>query len=795
MKNRRSLLALVGLLVAVASLSAFTTSFGFIDILQNQLKTYNAAYTQQKLYLHTDRPYYVAGERLYFKAYITDIYSLLPTGKNELIYVSLRQNGVETLSAKIITDRGLGSGSIELPKELLSGNYELVAHTNWMKNFDEQFFFKKELAIYNSSEDYIAPCEPESEKIALSFFPEGGNMVTGLVNRIGFKAIDNSGKGLTVKGRIIDADGAEVTQFESLHAGMGSFILKPSKGETYYAVLQGEYSRKFELPKAEETGIVMQVYSVSSHIRVAVQSNMEAYEGKLTLVAQSRGEILTYVEQEHSTKGMAVRIPKEKLPAGVIQLTMFDQAGKPLAERLSFVNRPKEAALSINTTATSFQTREKVMVDLGLEAAEVANVSVSIHNRGGNTHDIEEYLLLSSDLRGTIEAPSYYFDDTNEKASAALDNLLLTQGWRRFTWDKVMDEEQSSPTFNAEYDFMLVKGIVYDDKDKPVPNETFFVEAPNQLRAYEATTDENGYLEAPMFPFEGNDYIIIQPLNNKNLYNKIRFQLNTTTVNADKPASCIVLDEGLKKKIEQAEEDIEINSSYKTKNIAAKAFIQAGTQFENNYANYYDKEIALADYISFPNMTEVFREIIPWTRIMYSRKKKKIKMYSNDNSGSFPQEPLFVVDGVPTYNLDYVLGIPYSMVRSVGVVVSPEKRGELLDIGKNGLIAINTKDRKERENAIKKQADKHVFLYAGLTSTREYYTPKYTAENKMNREADFRSLLYWNPNVIIKKGMNKGAMEFYTSDQLGNYLIEIEGIASTGEPIYKTMELKVVNAN
>ena len=227
----------------------------------DQLSRFETNNPIEKAYLQFDKPYYAAGDTIYFKAYVTAGERHKLSGISCVLHVDLinTQNKIDQ-SIKLQSDSGLAWGDFALPDSLPAGNYRVRAYTQWMRNFNETGFFEKTIAIGSSTPQKI----PESgskqatvkDKPDVQFFPEGGSLVTGIVSKVAFKAVGPNGIGAEVSGVIIDNDGHEITKLQSTHLGMGCFYITPVSGESYKAKLNYADGKQdmIDLPKSE-TGV------------------------------------------------------------------------------------------------------------------------------------------------------------------------------------------------------------------------------------------------------------------------------------------------------------------------------------------------------------------------------------------------------------------------------------------------------------------------------------------------------------------------------------------------------------
>ena len=468
------------ILVLATLFFAFTFEDDFITKIVAQFDKYNAELPQEKAYLHLDKPYYTVGETIWFKAYLTEAASLMPDTVSIPLYVELIDNQRGKLVDKKILklDAGSAYADFTLSDTLQAGYYRLRAYTNWMLNFDENLLFTKDFKVFKSGKEDV-PTKLNAQQIDFRFFPEGGNLVEGIESRVAYKAVDALGNGLDVTGMILTEKGDTVINFESEHLGMGVLTFKPEVGEKYVAKIKYRniFEKEIALPQAQKEGFVMGVESVfdRENVRLYVGNNIPNLEGQITVIGQSRG-IVCYAAKTVSTKKtLLIKIPKTKFPQGVTQFTVFDEKGLPRCERLVFFNKDKPLNISVLPNKKTYSPREKVTINIDAKDNDgkpiTGDFSVAVTDANQvldtpNGENIATYLQLSADVKGKIEQPAYYFSEENKEANRHLDILMMTQGWRRFKWNDVMNAELPKPTFGFERSLQLT-GEISRQNGKP----------------------------------------------------------------------------------------------------------------------------------------------------------------------------------------------------------------------------------------------------------------------------------------------------------------------------------------
>lgn len=278
------------------------------------------------------------------------------------------------------------------------------------------------------------------ENVDVQFMPEGGSLVAGLAGKVGFKAIAEDGKGVSVSGRIIDSKGQRVVNFVSAHAGMGNFEFTPVAGEVYSAKIEG-ITKTYPLPAVKLSGTALSVKSAGKDsLRIQISSTADV-KGAYYLIGQSRG-VVCYA-QTISTPAISKMVAKNLFATGIVRFSLINSANQPVNERIVFVNQHDQMNISVDPDKAVYGTRDSVALSIKVTDAKgnpiEGNFSLAVTDNSQVRPDslagnLLTNMLLTSDLKGHVEEPGYYF---NGDRAAALDNLMLTQGWVGYDWQEV----------------------------------------------------------------------------------------------------------------------------------------------------------------------------------------------------------------------------------------------------------------------------------------------------------------------------------------------------------------------
>ena len=341
----------------------------------------------------------------------------------------------------------------------------------------------------------------------IQFFPEGGELLAGIDNKVAFKAIQEKGRGLDVKGEIIDNTGKVISAIKSEHLGMGVFTLKAEEGKTYKAQLSfsNGLSKTVALPVAKPSGISVRVLSTTAtNFFIQVTSNPAFFSANhdknFYLIARSKGVICFAAQTNLATINIGASIPKSKFPEGIIQLTLFNNKGEPLSERLVFNRQVDVAKLNISTDKKSYGVRQPVKMTVNAKTGNVpvqGNYSIAVINETkvpypeDDETTIYSSFLLSSELGGFIEKPNYYFNQTNEKKLADLDLLMLTQGYRKFSYEYIIKGTEPVISLLPEQGIEF-SGILRSSNGMPVSKGSLKLVVPQNRYYAETTTNLKG---------------------------------------------------------------------------------------------------------------------------------------------------------------------------------------------------------------------------------------------------------------------------------------------------------------
>lgn len=732
---------------------------------------------QEKVYVRTDRSGYITGELMWFKVYCTDGYKGQPLDISKVVYVELLGEANEVvLQRKIEMQNGFGSGSMFVPAALSSGNYVLRAYTNWMKNFGPEFYFHSTISVVNTFVKLTTPTKSNPVYDA-QFFPEGGDLVAGLRSKVAFRVTDASGKGIEFRGAIIDQKNDTIARFKPGRFGIGHFDMTANAGSKYRAVVIDKSGRRstYPLRDVKDSGYVMRLVDGSDVITIDVSASSQADNyAPLYLFVQSK-EMTVAKDVRAIQNGKATfRLNRSNLPEGITHITLFDKNLHPTAERLYFKRPAAPMMVEGKTESKSYSTRSKLK--LTLTSGDAANVSVSVFRNDSlptpSQPGLYEYLWLSSDLKGSIESPEYYFSSGDTAVANAADNLMLTHGWRRFTWASVLKGNQSFDHL-PEYRGHIIQGTVTNEAGAPANGVLTYLASPEKYaRTYGSRSNNRGEVKFEMKDFYGSKRIYVQTNWRADSTFRIRVANPFSEQYAAWPLSPLTLPSTIGKQLLERSVAMQIQDIYFRDQV--NHFVSPGIDSIQFYGQA-DEAYNLDDYTRFPIMEEVLREYVPGVMVRKKKDGFHFMVIDKVNKALFREDPMVMIDGVPVFNPDKVIALDPLKVKRLEILDKEYYEGILSLPGVMSFFTYNNDLGGFPIDPRAVQMD-----YDGLQVQREFYAPKYdnTTEKQM-RLPDHRTLLYWNPSVTTKKG-EPSEIEFYASDVPGTYTIFVEGLSKSG---------------
>jgi len=767
---------------------------------------------RETLYTHLNKTTFIVGEEVWFKAYVHERHSNLPSKATTNINVGIYDNNGKLIKNRLwLATNGGANGNILIDSTYTTGDYFIKASTNWMKNFKESDTFIQKIRIIANDFEDIEP-ETKTNIYDFQFLPEGGHLLTGVNNTLGFKLIDGNGKGVSASGSILDDKNEEITTFKSNKFGIGKCLFKPIRGKEYTAKIELKNGHTFTeiIKDIKDYGINITVNNLNPEkVFISVQTNEQTLKHikdktyKLALHKNGLLESIPFAFESSTTKSFI--IPKSDLFKGINTFTVFDDNDKPLVERLIYNTNPDINKTKIIVSKTKSKNDSLYFSIYSLnksipnEIKALNNISISVLPETNVAYQPDHNIISANELKpylkGYVEKPSYYFTNVTKKKRFDLDMLLLTQGWSRYRWNSIFNHTPKK-LFEFENGVTLLGKVNSDVKI-------------NRLKLQEPeligfkwfnvkVKNDNTFEVKNYFPL-AEEIIRIAYIDKKNLLAKTQLYINCKLSPLDDSMSqsdlinnnSILLEtpfpknEGSKDFFYDAEielDEILIEGKAKEKRVKSVGMQINNLTNKDNYTNITIKEATqfrtIADFIRADGKFNVTPTEFGGLNITTIAR----------NTLNSNRSPAVFVDDVPISDFSFLTSINTADVE--GIVV--DKNGFGLGMnGANGVIRIYTR-RTPLENLESEKNFAHISTAnAGFTEPKTFYSPRYKSyQSNLFKEY---GTIGWLPNVYLKHNVSG---EFQIPDTNTNEVIlYIEGYDCLGNFVSQILKLNTSNSN
>lgn len=647
----------------------------------------------------------------------------------------------------------------------------------------------------------LKPAAPGKD---VQFFPEGGSFIAGIPSKVAVKAIQSDGLGIDIKGTVTDNTGNQVATFTSQHLGMGAFDLQPEAGKTYKAnvVFTDGSQASYNLPRVQPSGMVLSVNNTDpDSLTIKITANdpfLQANQNKrIYLIAQCGGFIKYAAQTLLQKKISAASVPKSKFPTGILQITLFAANGSPVSERLVFIRSNDLLSLTVNSDKPLYTRRQPVKLNIAAKNGTLpalANLSVSVIDESKVKVDedaestILTSILLTSDLKGYIEKPNYYFKDKSDKAVADMDMLMLTQGYRRFTYRDIINDKKPVVTLMPEQGIDIT-GTLRNRTGLPIFKGNVRLLMSDKNVAMDATTNADGIYNFQNVMVNDSTSVTINARNNVNSNSVILsvdgFKYPSATRSTALPDEKMNIDSAMRPYLDNSKKVY--NSTHQLKEVVIKAAAPikrlghldqpalSGLGLDPDHVIDGDR---FKDCPSFINCLQSFAIGLTYV-------DNEFYVSRDYNQGN--KQPVAVfVDGLKVDN-SFLTTINSPDVESVEIFFKDGLSNINQMDGTNGVLVINKKKKPKGTSVNLADLQKLIpppyilqFVPRGYSVAKEFYSPKYVVNKPSNVGIDLRSTIYWNPQVNTDQTTGAASLQFYNADGVGSYRAVVEGIDKTG---------------
>ncbi|MBP3552230.1 MAG: hypothetical protein J6K05_03535 [Bacteroidaceae bacterium] len=804
----------------------------------HNIHTFNRLYPQEKVWLHCDNTAYFQGDTIWFAAYVTSAETLRPVELSKVLYVELLDEAGEVVSTqRLPVENGHCQGQIPLNTELEkyfvidveqsvfyptnrrngnyyiplpSGFYEVRAYTRAMLNWGEEICFSRVFPVFDTPEregDYsqltmdnrekkqrdliesrIRPKTKKDDRLNVDFYPEGGNIVCGLPCHVAYKMTDREGRNLHAYCQLL-ADGAPVVGTETVHDGMGCFPFLPQDGVKYkLRVETDKYSRTFNLPEIQSQGVMLAVDALEKDsIRMAIAAMESLLHKAIGMSITCRGKLLQF--NAYSLSNRPTRLPaiaKNSLSPGVNQVTLFDADGQVYAERLFFVHDTAVVGRKLvkyQLDKEEYKPFEKINLTIStLPHREGWGGSLSVRDSGteiGTTYadNLQTYLLLTSDLKGYIHRPDYYFEADDSVHRAALDLLMMTQGWRRYAWKQLAGVEDFEKKHFVEEGLVLHGQVKHPKREKgnlkDIRVGAVISQNKHITQMGDMVTDEEGRFTFILEPFTGRHDLSLNLTDKKKKLTDLQILLHRHF--SPQPREYHFIEKDILSTPQPPQMSMDA-FSFTGNNLLGD--VQVGRnrrQFEpftlHNIKEEREKALDLGDNRFLTTTIENYIEekYLPFSdEILWSIKVgSNYEDYQHLISLQDIKKSNKNIQDYELRNVDYiqVYHRAFSHTNTRWAIPLSQNTQNKQWIHISNLIY-------KKPKTIKGLRTTHVDGYSEVV---DYYHPQYNREI-IPGEVDYRRTLYWNPCVELDEG-GKAKVMFYNNGTCKRPVVCIEGYA------------------
>lgn len=767
---------------------------------------------KEKVYIHTDRVKYGAGETIFFSAYHYDQGIDANAGLSRVLYVELINEAGEQIEfqwLKIYNGRAVGS--MDISYQLESQVVTLRAYTKYMRNYDEAFFFRRQIKVVGLGG--AAPEPRQSQDISVQAFPEGGELINDIASIVGVKMV-KGGKGISGVLELLKND-KSIDEVETNEHGFGRFVIKPEAGSNYSLIYNDQ---PYELPEAKQDGVNIRVRTTTELFTIFFNAKDIPNLAEYSSLIIAEGQVLQYAKLESAI----LKLSKATLPTGLVTVAILDPDDRPICERLLFNHfgiENQSIATSDPVPAPSTRSLVKIPIDVrdieGNPIAASLSAAVVDHNYHIDQSGIAANFLLQSEIKGRIENPDQYLIANDKETIEKTDLLLLTQGWRRYNWSSA-----GSPQYDKERGISL-RGRTVKPKKVTEGVKTYgsLSILDENFDILQIETDDQGYFEvgdidrfgiAPLFFQVGTK----KPKDANTFGGAARGNTNVDLL-LDKPTSHAITDyeidylhstpdnlsgtEDLDYSVDAlADDEFYVDEGLLLDEVTIKA------KKVDEWVDYYDDVISysptgnriftdnIASIGVYRDIYDILRGRVAGIEIVrsssgQSRRDVIVRGSSSGLSGATSGNNAagFLLNGslVSAATAESISPIDIAFI---DVIKGLNQVTQFGSVGSAGIIAIYLKPPGARSNSRTSnngtKKDNGISIdYQGYSGAKEFYKTNYGADGSYE-QTKLRRTIHWEP---LLQTYQDGSVElqFYTADYIGTYHIDIQGISEDGTPM------------
>ena len=821
-----------------------STAIRKIKSFSQHFVSFSKSYPQEKVYLHFDNSSYYLGESVWFKAYAVQADRNALSNISKVLYVELvNTEGYVVETKKLKLENGVCHGDFKLNTTGYAGFYEVRAYTLYMQNFGQKNYFSRVFPVYDVPETAgkyapvitrrpnsqaipkIRPDYSQAGGLVVSFYPEGGSLVAGVSSKVAFKATAKNGENMIVTGSVFNDKDEKVADLKSEYQGMGVIEFTPGAGKYVAKVYSNDREYKFELPAALPNGYAMSIdNSADEKIDILIQKNTTAKSEALGLSISCRGVLYAFEAVNTGTDNAIVfKYPKKLLPTGVAQITLYNASGEVVSERLAFINHQSQMKINVSQSKAVYEPFEKVNMDFQL--SDVRNnpvetsFSVSVHDAANSSNNsysntILTDLLLSSEVSGYIENPGQYFQSDDNMHRQALDLLLLTQGWSRYSWKQMAGVAPFVIKHTVEKGLVIEGNVVSTILKKRMKNVdiSMVMLSDSTSQQGKCITDSAGNFNFALLDYKGEGKLLLQSkVNDKRREMRVMLnrqfspdpktylfpELNTTQylnngkapvliAGANDNPDAYLAKNNSKLSMEQRNnllKEVVVSEKRLPLKVTVKYNVAKEMDKMEDKGEYQPTEIAnflnkMNNYFTYAPQTDGSSKMqYKGKRVILLRRESsqfatEINDLFSDSEGDTPEGG----------NDPATPGIKARMplldeIESINVVEDYSSMQRIykssIDLSNVVIVVIQCKKNYQPDASGIRNT-----TFSGYSYVKEFFSPQYN-NYRLPTENDYRRTLYWNPDVKTN-GTGKATISFFNNGSCKAMTVSAETVTANG---------------
>jgi len=774
------------------------------QVFDSLLNIYEEQFPHEKIHIHFDRTMYNTGETIFYKLYVLSGMEWTSVSKN--VYVNWYDNNgyyIKQTAAPLF--QSSAKGSFEVPANYKGDFLRVKAYTRWMLNDDSVFLYEKNIPI-NDGVVFKSKLIP-TIKTRVDIFPEGGSLVEGLLSKLAFKATNNYGTPVFIKGFVVNDKNKVVDTLKVQHDGMGVFKLRPVAGEKYQLNWTDENGQKGTSPivAASKEGVILKISMDNEKAYAQVERTIDvpsvSYKHMRLLVHQNQHLIYTVEFKGEERQVQKAALPIDELPTGVVQFSLFTNDWLPIAERIVLVNnRLHEYNANLNVGIANLNKRGKNVLEITVKDTAASNMSISITDASivmPEQQTIYSDFLLSSEIKGKVYNAAYYFSSDADSVAAHLDLVMLTNGWRKFDWSKIKAGILPNINYPRETELMKLTGKLYGgtiakSSDNLLLNLIIHGKDSSNKMLFVPVAKDGSFEDKSVFYYDTSR--VYYSLNGKSkLDNQIVVHFENgllkqefTKIQVDPTGYQSYTTDSLARAklnlfLVEQEKQRKLLASTTLSEVVVKSKVKTPVQLlEEKYAKGL---FAGGDGVSFDltsdgialaaiDILTYLQAKVPGLNISIAGSQASAT-WRGSKTDFYVNEFNTPIEQVQTMNIADIAFI--KAIRPPFFASSGAGSG-----GSGGAIAIYTKKGgASKSNNINSKGMENIVL-GGYSVFKEFFHPDYDKPTA-NFEADNRTTLYWNPYVLTNKRSSRVRIEFYNNDISKKLQIVLEGMNADGK--------------